>query len=149
MYDTVARKADHLISRSDWIDVESSASVKPIALKARDGLPLHGFLTLPAGSNGRNLPMVVMPHGGPFDVFDSGQYDRETQMLAAAGYAVLQVNFRGSGNYGRAHTRPVRSSGARRCRTMSPMPPAGQSAKASPTAVASVSTAPATGPTRR
>lgn len=104
VYDTVARKADHLISRSDWIDVERSASVKPIALKARDGLPLHGFLTLPAGSNGRNLPMVVMPHGGPFDIFDSGQYDRETQMLAAAGYAVLQVNFRGSGNYGRAHT---------------------------------------------
>ena len=100
----MARKADHLISRSDWIDVDRSASVKPIALKARDGLPLHGFLTLPAGSNGRNLPMVVMPHGGPFDIFDSGQYDRETQMLAAAGYAVLQVNFRGSGNYGRAHT---------------------------------------------
>ncbi|WP_215900736.1 alpha/beta hydrolase family protein, partial [Acinetobacter baumannii] len=68
VYDTVARKADHLISRSDWIDVDRSASVKPIALKARDGLPLHGFLTLPAGSDGRNLPMVVMPHGGPFDI---------------------------------------------------------------------------------
>jgi len=77
--------------------------VRPVALKARDGLPLHGFLTVPSGSDGRNLPMVVMPHGGPFHVFDNGQYDRETQILAAAGYAVLQVNFRGSGNYGRAH----------------------------------------------
>ncbi|HDS1579023.1 TPA: S9 family peptidase [Stenotrophomonas maltophilia] len=103
VYDTVARKAEHLISRSEWISVDRSASVRPITLKARDGLQLHGFLTLPAASDGRNLPMVVMPHGGPFDVFDSGQYSRETQLLAAAGYAVLQVNFRGSGNYGRAH----------------------------------------------
>ncbi|MCU1023256.1 MULTISPECIES: alpha/beta hydrolase family protein [Stenotrophomonas] len=103
VYDTEARKAEHLISRSDWIDIDRSATVRPVALKARDGLPLHGFLTVPSGSDGRNLPMVVMPHGGPFHVFDNGQYDRETQILAAAGYAVLQVNFRGSGNYGRAH----------------------------------------------
>ncbi|HIE5353819.1 TPA: alpha/beta hydrolase family protein [Stenotrophomonas maltophilia] len=103
VYDTEARKADHLISRSDWIDIDRSATVRPVALKARDGLPLHGFLTVPSGSDGRNLPMVVMPHGGPFHVFDNGQYERETQILAAAGYAVLQVNFRGSGNYGRAH----------------------------------------------
>ncbi|OBU50727.1 alpha/beta hydrolase family protein [Stenotrophomonas maltophilia] len=103
VYDTEARKADHLISRSDWIDIDRSATVRPVALKARDGLPLHGFLTVPSGSDGRNLPMVVMPHGGPFHVFDNGQYDRETQILAAAGYAILQVNFRGSGNYGRAH----------------------------------------------
>ncbi|HDS1651637.1 prolyl oligopeptidase family serine peptidase [Stenotrophomonas maltophilia] len=103
VYDTEARKADHLISRSDWIDIDRSATVRPVALKARDGLPLHGFLTVPSGSDGRNLPMVVMPHGGPFHVFDNGQYDRQTQILAAAGYAVLQVNFRGSGNYGRAH----------------------------------------------
>ncbi|MDT3501139.1 alpha/beta hydrolase family protein [Stenotrophomonas maltophilia] len=103
VYDTEARKAEHLISRSDWIDIDRSATVRPVALKARDGLPLHGFLTVPSGSDGRNLPMVVMPHGGPFHVFDNGQYDRQTQILAAAGYAVLQVNFRGSGNYGRAH----------------------------------------------
>lgn len=103
VYDTEARKAEHLISRSDWIDIDRSATVRPVALKARDGLPLHGFLTVPSGSDGRNLPMVVVPHGGPFHVFDNGQYDRQTQILAAAGYAVLQVNFRGSGNYGRAH----------------------------------------------
>lgn len=103
VYDTEARKAEHLISRSDWIDIDRSATVRPVALKARDGLPLHGYLTVPSGSDGRNLPMVVMPHGGPFHVFDNGQYDRQTQILAAAGYAVLQVNFRGSGNYGRAH----------------------------------------------
>ena len=104
VFDTVAKSAQHLISRSDWVDVETTAPVRAVSLKARDGLPLHGYLTLPHGSDGRNLPMVVLPHGGPYDIFDDGRYDMESQMLADAGYAVLQINFRGSGNYGRAHT---------------------------------------------
>ena len=104
VFDTVAKSAQHLISRSEWLDVDKTAPVRAVSLKARDGLPLHGFLTLPHGSDGRNLPMVVLPHGGPYDIFDSGRYDMESQLLADAGYAVLQVNFRGSGNYGRAHT---------------------------------------------
>ncbi|MCC7634631.1 alpha/beta hydrolase family protein [Stenotrophomonas rhizophila] len=103
IYNTDTKKAEHVISRSDWIDPDTAATVRPFQLKARDGLPLHGFLTLPAGGEGRDLPMVVMPHGGPFGPFDDGKYDVETQLLAAAGYAVLQVNYRGSGNYGRAH----------------------------------------------
>ncbi|WMJ68284.1 S9 family peptidase [Stenotrophomonas sp. 24(2023)] len=104
LYDTVNKAARHLISRSEWVDPEHSAVVRPISLKARDGLPLHGFLTVPAGKAARGLPMVVVPHGGPIGIFDDGTYDAEAQMLAAAGYAVLQVNFRGSSNYGRAHT---------------------------------------------
>lgn len=103
VYDQKAKAAQHLISRSDWIDPAQAAPVRPFALDARDGLPLHGFLTTPKGSDGRGLPMVVLPHGGPFGMFDDGTYDREAQLLAAAGYAVLQLNFRGSGNYGRAH----------------------------------------------
>lgn len=103
VYDQKAKAAQHLISRSDWIDPEQAAPVRPITVKARDGLPLHGFLTTPKGSEGSGLPMVVLPHGGPFGVFDDGTYDRESQLLAAAGYAVLQLNFRGSGNYGRAY----------------------------------------------
>ncbi|WP_313343510.1 prolyl oligopeptidase family serine peptidase [Stenotrophomonas sp.] len=102
-YDTVEKKATLLASRSSWIDAAQSAEVRPIALTARDGLPLHGFLTVPHGKQARALPMVVMPHGGPIDVFDAGDYQRDTQLLAAAGYAVLQINFRGSSNYGRAH----------------------------------------------
>ncbi|WP_282297838.1 S9 family peptidase [Stenotrophomonas sp. PS02289] len=102
IFDTVEKKADHLISRSDWVDPEKSAKVQAFAFKARDGMPLHGYLTTPAGATGRT-PMVVMPHGGPFSVFDDGSYDRESQLLAAAGYSVLQLNFRGSGNFGRAH----------------------------------------------
>ncbi|KAG1532049.1 hypothetical protein G6F50_016373 [Rhizopus delemar] len=52
--------------------------------------------------------MVVLPHGGPIGVSDQGAYEAETQMLAAAGYAVLQVNFRGSSGYGRAHMQAAR-----------------------------------------
>ncbi|WP_315385608.1 prolyl oligopeptidase family serine peptidase [uncultured Stenotrophomonas sp.] len=103
IFDTVEKKAEHLISRSDWIDPEKSAKVQPFAFKARDGMQLHGYLTLPASAAGAKPPMVVMPHGGPFGVFDDGNYNSEAQMLAGAGYTVLQVNFRGSGNYGRAY----------------------------------------------
>ncbi|MEE9876245.1 MAG: prolyl oligopeptidase family serine peptidase [Stenotrophomonas maltophilia] len=70
--------------------------MRPVLLKARDGRPLHGFLTVPHGRTGRDLPMVVVPHGGPIGIFDDGSFDHENQLLAAAGYAVLQINFRGS-----------------------------------------------------
>jgi dipeptidyl aminopeptidase/acylaminoacyl peptidase len=63
---------------------------------------LHGLLTVPPGSDGKKLPLVVVPHGGPYWVHDSKGYDVENQILAQHGYAVLQVNFRGSGGYGRA-----------------------------------------------
>jgi len=109
IFNTEAKKAEHLISRSSWVDAATSAKVTPVALKARDGLDINGFLTVPAGKTGAKLPMVVLPHGGPFGIFDDGSYDIEPQLLAAAGYAVLQVNFRGSGNFGRAY----RSAGAR------------------------------------
>jgi dipeptidyl aminopeptidase/acylaminoacyl peptidase len=109
IFNTEAKKAEHLISRSSWVDATTSAKVMPVAVKARDGLDINGFLTVPAGKTGAKLPMVVLPHGGPFGVFDDGSYDIEPQLLAAAGYAVLQVNFRGSGNFGRAY----RSAGAR------------------------------------
>lgn len=104
-FDTATKQARHLISRRSWFDTAKSAMVQAFAFKARDGLDLQGFLTLPRTGSGKHLPMVVMPHGGPFDVFDDGSFDTEAQMLAAAGYAVLQVNYRGSGNYGRAFTR--------------------------------------------
>jgi dipeptidyl aminopeptidase/acylaminoacyl peptidase len=102
LFDTVAKKASYLLARREWQDPETMAEVRPIALKARDGLALHGFLTLPHGSDGKHLPLVVLPHGGPFWVADGWGFDSQTQLLAAAGYAVLQVNFRGSSGYGRA-----------------------------------------------
>ncbi|WP_313435339.1 S9 family peptidase [Stenotrophomonas sp.] len=114
LYDLDRNQARFLMARSEWFDPEKTASVRPFQLKARDGQDLHGFLTLPKGSSGRDLPLVVLPHGGPIGEFDDGAFNHETQLLAAAGYAVLQVNFRGSGNYGRAHARAaVRQWGRR------------------------------------
>jgi dipeptidyl aminopeptidase/acylaminoacyl peptidase len=78
--------------------------VAPVTPQARDGLSLHGWLTRPAGVVGP-APMVVLPHGGPFGEFDVWSYDDDTQMLTEAGYAVLRVNYRGSGNYGKAFQR--------------------------------------------
>jgi len=102
LFDTKAKKAEHVLARREWFDPETQSAAKPIVLKARDGLSLHGYLTVPHGSSGKNLPMVVMPHGGPFGVRDIWEFDEQVQMLAEAGYAVLQVNFRGSGGYGAA-----------------------------------------------
>jgi dipeptidyl aminopeptidase/acylaminoacyl peptidase len=100
VFDTVAKKADHLASRATWFDPEQMAEQRPVNLKARDGLVLHGYVTLPRGSKGSGLPMVVMPHGGPFYIQDVWGFNTQAQMLANAGYAVLQVNFRGSSGYG-------------------------------------------------
>lgn len=101
VFDTQEKKAQHVISRRDWFDPERTTIVQPIALQARDGVSLHGYLTLPRSWGDKPLPMVVMPHGGPFEIFDSWQFDDDAQLLAQAGYAVLQINFRGLGNYGR------------------------------------------------
>jgi len=105
VFDTQAKKAEHLISRRAWFDPAKMAEMRPISFKARDGLPLQGYLTVPHGSSGKNLPLVLVPHGGPFWEMDQWGFDGDNQMLAEAGYAVLQVNFRGSGNHGRAFTR--------------------------------------------
>ncbi|MBN8791012.1 MAG: S9 family peptidase [Stenotrophomonas nitritireducens] len=101
LFDTEQKKVAHVVSSGSWIDPDKAANVEPFTFKARDGLAVHGYLTRPRGVAGA-LPMVVMPHGGPFGIFDAWQYDSDAQMLAAAGYAVMQVNYRGSGNYGLA-----------------------------------------------
>lgn len=103
LYDADTKKVGFLLARAPWIKPETLAGMEPFAIKARDGLSLHGFLTRPAGQEAaKKLPMVVFVHGGPFEVQDKWAYDREVQMLASRGYAVLQVNFRGSGGYGGA-----------------------------------------------
>lgn len=102
IFDTETNKASYLLSRRSWIDPAQMANVKPVELKARDGVSMRGYLTLPSGKGERNLPLIIYPHGGPFGVFDAWGFDTDAQILAAAGYAVLQVNFRGSGNYGRS-----------------------------------------------
>ncbi|UNK56675.1 S9 family peptidase [Pseudoxanthomonas daejeonensis] len=104
LFDHATRNAERLVSRREWLDPMRMVENRPVSLRARDGLALHGYLTVPAGSDGRGLPMVLLPHGGPYGVKDSWEFDDEPQLLAAAGYAVLRVNFRGSGGYGNAFT---------------------------------------------
>ena len=91
--------AQHLFSASSWLAPELMASMKPITVKTRDNQQIHGYLTLP-NSGKKNLPLVVYPHGGPHGIRDRWGYDWEVQLLAKSGYAVLQINFRGSDGYG-------------------------------------------------
>ena len=83
-------------------DPATSAPMTPVEFTARDGLPLHAYLTVPVGVRARNLPMVLIVHGGPW-WHNSWGYNPDVQFLANRGYAVLQVNFRGSLGYGRRH----------------------------------------------
>ncbi|HEY4559154.1 MAG TPA: prolyl oligopeptidase family serine peptidase, partial [Lysobacter sp.] len=101
LFDTKKLKADYGMSNQDWFDPDQMNPSTPVHFKARDGLTVYGFVTRPKGSEGKRLPMVVMPHGGPFGIRDYWAFDSDAQLLASAGYAVLQVNFRGSGGYGR------------------------------------------------
>ena len=80
---------------------DSLASVQPVSFKSRDDLTIHGYLTLPQGTAGKGLPMVLLVHGGPW-ARDYWGYSSTVQLLANRGYAVLQINYRGSTGYGRA-----------------------------------------------
>lgn len=73
--------------------------------KSRDGLSIYGNLTLPRGVAPRGLPLIILPHGGPYGIRDVLGYDPEVQFLASRGYAVFQPNYRGSGGYGDAHVK--------------------------------------------
>jgi dipeptidyl aminopeptidase/acylaminoacyl peptidase len=100
LVDRETRKAQLLFHKKPTLDPKLMAGVESFTFKARDGLHLEGFLTVPPGSNGQHLPMIVVPHGGPFTIADEWTFDTDTQILSTHGYAVLRVNFRGSGGYG-------------------------------------------------
>jgi dipeptidyl aminopeptidase/acylaminoacyl peptidase len=100
LYDLKTKKLTKLVDVSPWLDENKLAEMKPIEYKTRDGLTIHGYLTLPRGKEAKNLPMVVNPHGGPW-FRDSWGFNPEVQFLVSRGYAVLQMNFRGSTGYGR------------------------------------------------
>ena len=102
VFDASSGKAALLFESRPWIKPERMAEQRPISFKARDGLQLNGYLTLPPNRGDAKLPLVLLPHGGPHGIADDWFFDTDAQFLASRGYAVLQVNFRGSGGRGPA-----------------------------------------------
>ena len=100
LYDVKADKLTKLAEINPAIAEADMADVKPIKYTARDGLVIRGYLTLPKGVAAKNLPVIINPHGGPW-ARDSWGYNPEVQFLANRGFAVLQMNFRGSTGFGR------------------------------------------------
>jgi dipeptidyl aminopeptidase/acylaminoacyl peptidase len=100
-YDRGAKKAAMLFAVRPALAQYTLATMKPVTYAARDGMTIHGYLTTPPGVDAKNLPTVVLVHGGPW-ARDQWGYSSYPQWLANRGYAVLQPNFRGSTGYGKA-----------------------------------------------
>ena len=99
-FDEVAGTFTKLAEMAPWLNEDQLCEMKPITYKSRDGMIINGYLTLPKGVPAKNLPVIINPHGGPW-ARDSWGFNPEVQFLANRGYAVLQMNFRGSVGYGR------------------------------------------------
>ncbi|MDG5489381.1 S9 family peptidase [Sphingomonas sp. BGYR3] len=100
LYDSAKRALSLLIDPFPPVDRARLSPMEPVSYAARDGLIIPAYLTLPKGREAKALPLIVMPHGGPF-ARDEWGFDAWVQFLAARGYVVLQPNFRGSTGYGR------------------------------------------------
>ena len=105
LFDRQTGQARFLLAARSWIKPEQMSPMRAISFTARDGTQVHGYITIPRNSDGRNLPLIMNPHGGPHGPRDVWGFNPEVQFLANRGYAVLQVNFRGSGGYGNAFER--------------------------------------------
>jgi dipeptidyl aminopeptidase/acylaminoacyl peptidase len=101
LYDRNKNSLIPVLKRMEWLKPDDLSHMKPIKFSSRDGLEIRGYLTIPKDSNGKNLPLIINPHGGPFGVRDSWGFNPEHQFFASRGYATMQVNYRGSGGYGR------------------------------------------------
>lgn len=105
-YTAANGKAELLYDLMPQLNEKDMAEMRPISFKSRDGLTIHGYITLPkAALEGKKVPLIVNPHGGPQGVRDSWGFNPETQLFASQGYATLQVNFRISGGYGKEFLR--------------------------------------------
>ena len=101
VFNTITNELKDLgMNRRGWIKANQMAEMEPIKFNARDGLEINGYLTRPLGESS-NLPLIMMVHGGPHGVRDYWRHNSEAQFLANRGYAVMQLNYRGSGGYGR------------------------------------------------
>lgn len=101
LVDVENKKADFLLSANADLDPSTLSDMKPITYKTRDNQTIHGYLTLPKQKKSE-YPLVLVVHGGPYGPYDRWGFDRDAQAFSNEGYAVLQVNYRGSGGYGKA-----------------------------------------------
>src|SRR5207302_7589876 len=102
LYDRRKQQATLLFSNRPQLEKYKLSAMKPIEFTARDGMKLYGYLTTPVGMEAKSLPMVEFVHGGPWGRDEWG-FSRYAQWLSNRGYAVLQVNFRGSTGYGKKY----------------------------------------------
>jgi len=100
LFDRPSGKAMLLFAVRPWIDPSRMAERSPVHFTASDGVEIHGYLTLPSVPVDGKPPLILLPHGGPHGVADDWFFDGDAQFLASRGYAVLQVNYRGSGGRG-------------------------------------------------
>lgn len=103
LYNSISRKFELLVDLMPSLKEEDMAEMIPIKFKSRDGFTIHAYLTIPNLSNQRErVPLIVNPHGGPYGDRDVWGFNQEAQLFASRGYATLQINFRGSGSYGKS-----------------------------------------------
>lgn len=103
LFDAEKKQIGFLLDAAPWFANQTLPQTQSITYKARDGQEIVALLTLPHDREAKNLPLVLMPHGGPHGIRDSlGTMNEDVKVLAANGYAVLQPNFRGSGGFGKA-----------------------------------------------
>jgi dipeptidyl aminopeptidase/acylaminoacyl peptidase len=100
LYDRDTGESELLHRSRPWLDPATLAPMRPVTITSRDGLPLRSYLTLPLDAEPRGLPAVLLVHGGPW-ARDAWGYEPQVQLLANRGYAVLQVNYRGSTGFGK------------------------------------------------
>ncbi len=100
LYDWPGDSLTKLADMGPWLNEDELAPMQPITYEARDGLKIQGYLTLPLKKSLENLPVIVLPHGGPW-ARDNWGFRPDVQFFANRGYAVLQMNFRGSTGFGR------------------------------------------------
>ncbi len=100
VFNEITDTIKHLANVSPWLKPEDLCEMKPIVYRSSDGLTIHGYLTLPKNKKAENLPVIIHPHGGPW-VRDTWHFNPEIQFLTNRGYAVLQMNYRGSTGYGK------------------------------------------------
>ncbi|QKX04913.1 S9 family peptidase [Aquimarina sp. TRL1] len=102
LYDTTKDSFKEIFNLMPQLKEADMAEMRPIKFSSRDGLTLYGYLTIPKGASATNqVPLIVNPHGGPYGPRDYWGFNPETQLFASRGYATLQINYRGSGGFGK------------------------------------------------